>query len=533
MHPLPQLIEDRARRLADRPFLRVIGGAERSYGEIEHRSRKLANGLKALEIGHGDRVLVMLGTSVEFVEAWFAINRLGAVLVPVNTGFVGDYLANIINDADARVIIAGRRYQPALAAVLPELPGLRALVDVDDGAAPATFDSTAMERIAFAELMAGPERGLDVAVAPRDIGAIIYTSGTTGRSKGVLMPHGQLYMNPRIYIDQLGLGQSDVLYSALPLFHANALLLGVFGALLLESRVALSPHFSASRWLQDIRETGATATNLLGVMVDFILKQPEGDADHDNPLRIATAVPTAPDLGPVFEKRFGVQLIELYGSTELNCPIYHPRGEPRRARSCGRPVSEWYECRLVDPETDEEVAPGQPGELVVRPRRPWMIMADYHNRPEDTVAAWRNLWFHTGDVMRQDEDGYFYFLDRAKDAIRRRGENISSFEVEEVLRRHEAVLEAAVVGIASPFNPHEQEVKAHVALRPGAVAAPEDIARHCAARMPDFARPRFIEIMDALPKTPTQKVRKQELRERGVTPATWVSPDADGRRRAG
>ncbi|QIE56708.1 ATP-dependent acyl-CoA ligase [Pikeienuella piscinae] len=526
---LPACLAAQARRIPDRRFLTLTTGAARSFGEIDAASRRLAGGLARLGVGRGDRVLLMLPTSPEFVEAWFAASRLGAIIVSVNTALVGDYLAHIFNDSGASVMVAHGAHVGAIAAVLPDCPGLRAIVEIEAAAdAPIPANIT---RVAFAEAAAGGPKTADVPVEERDPGAILYTSGTTGRSKGVVMPHGQLRANPDVYIRALGLGEDDVLFTCLPLYHANALLLGVYGALILGAEVVLAPKFSASDWLRQVRKHRATATNLLGVMVEFLLKQPETAGDADNALRVATAAPVSPDLAPRFEARFGVKLIELYGSTEVNCPLYHPLDAPRRPGSCGKVVEDRFECRIVDPETDHEAPPGEAGELVVRPRRPWTSMLGYHNRPDATAEAWRNLWFHTGDLMRRDEDGYHYFVDRSRDAIRRRGENISSFEVEEALASHPAVAEVAVVGIASPFESHEQEVKACVVLHAGVECAPEELAAHCVGSMPDFARPRFIEIMTGLPRTPTEKVRKAELRARGITPQTWVSPDADGRRR--
>ncbi len=517
---LPDLLAARAAAAPDRRFLTLTTGGARSYGDMARASARIAGGLARLGLGRGDRLLLMLPNSAEFVEAWFAAARLGAVIVPVNTGLLGPLLAHVVNDSGAALIVAGAEFLPALEAIRAECPGLGAVVVVGEA-------ETGL--VPFAQLAEAPEAPC-ADLALRDPGAILYTSGTTGRSKGVVMPHGQLRANPEVYIGQLGLTAEDRLFACLPLFHANALLLGVYGALLLGTEIVVAPRFSASDWARQIRAHGVTATNLLGVMVEFVLKQPPAPEDAENRLRVATAAPLSPGLGDRFEARFGVKLIELYGSTELNVPIYHPLDAPRRPRSCGRAVEERFECRLVDPVSDEEAPDGAAGELVVRPRRPFTTMLGYHNRPDATAAAWRNLWFHTGDIMRRDADGYFYFVDRAKDAIRRRGENVSSFEVEEALLRHDAVLEAAVIGVPSPYEAHEQEVKACIVLRPGAAAEAAALADFCRGLLPDFARPRFIEIMPALPKTPTEKVRKDALRAAGITPETWADPEA-GRRK--
>lgn len=524
---LPRVLADRARRFPDLPFLRFQGLPDVTFGEVEERCRRLAKGLSGLGIEAGDRVLVMLGNELAFVEAWFSINMLGAVLVPVNTAYRSEYLSHVVADSGAKVIVAGSAFLPVIEEIEEASAILRTIVVVDGGGPSPTWRGRA-SAVSLDELSRAPASLLDPAVAVGSPAAIMYTSGTTGRSKGVVMPHGHLHLNPVVYIEQLGLSQKDVLYTCLPLFHANALLLGVYGALILGTRVAVARRFSASGWLADIRDAGATVTNILGAMSDFILAQEPGENDADNPLRVATMVPLSPKLGPVFGDRFGVKLMELYGSTEVNCPLYHPLDTDYRPSSCGQVASKWFDCRLVDPETDMEVPVGKAGELVVRNKAPFTIMSGYHGRPQETVAAWRNLWFHTGDVMRRDEDGFFYFVDRNKDCIRRRGENISSFEVEEVIRTHPAVKEVAVVGVPSPYDSVEQEVKACVVLKADAHVAEQAIFDHCVPRMPDFALPRFIEFAEELPKTPTEKIRKDILRKAGIGPDTWASPGAQG-----
>jgi crotonobetaine/carnitine-CoA ligase len=527
---LPDILEARARAAPERAFFSMMGEPAITVGEMALRSRRIANGLRELGVGFGDRVLVMLPNCTAFIEAWFAINRLGAVLVTVNTAYRGSFLEHLADNSGARLMIVDSAFLPVVRESEAAMPGLETLVVVG-AAADAPPRAQRLRSVDFASLQSASERGLDVQVTPRDLSAIVYTSGTTGKSKGVMIPHAQMFLNPHVYIEQMGIGREDVFYSALPLFHTNALALQVYGALVAGCRVHLAPQFSASRWLSDVRASGATVTNLLGVMTDFVFRQPAMPNDGDNALRIASAVPM-PAFAPAFEQRFGVQLTELYGSTEANCPLYQPRGEARREGSCGKVVERWYECRIADAETDRALPDGEVGELQIRARSADGFMAGYNGMPEETVKAWRNLWFHSGDAMRRDADGYYYFVDRLKDCIRRRAENISSFEVEQVLLTHEAVAEVAAIGIRSPFDEHEQEVKVCVVGKAGAALDAAALHAHCVARMPAFAVPRFIEFCEALPKTPTQKVRKQELRERGVTPQTWVAPDAAARTRA-
>lgn len=529
---LPDVLAAQTQHAPHRAFFSMIGEPVLSVGEVELRSRRVANGLRELGVGFGDRVLVMLPNGLEFIEAWFAINRLGAVLVTVNTAYRGSFLEHLASNSGAKVMIVDAAFLPVVAASEAALPELEVLV-VAHASSPVVGEARPprLRSVSFGSLRSAPERGIDVRVSARDLSAIVYTSGTTGKSKGVMIPHAQMYLNPLVYLEQLGIGRDDVFYSALPLFHTNALALQVYGALIAGCRVHLAPQFSASRWLSDVRATGATVTNLLGVMTEFVFRQPPTPHDADNALRIASAVPMPPALAREFEQRFGVQLVELYGSTEANCPLYQPRDEPRRDGSCGKVVARWFECRIVDTETDAEVPDGEVGELLVRPLAPGGFMAGYNAMPDETVKAWRDLWFHTGDAMRRDADGYHYFVDRMKDWIRRRAENISSYEVEQVVLLHESVEEVAAIGIRSPYEENEQEVKVCVVCKPGARDAAA-LHAFCAARMPAFAVPRFIEFCASLPKTPTLKVRKQELRERGVTPETWVAPDAAGRGRA-
>jgi crotonobetaine/carnitine-CoA ligase len=265
-----------------------------------------------------------------------------------------------------------------------------------------------------------------------------------------------------------------------------------------------------------VRAAGATITNTLGVMTEFIHRQPARPEDRHHRLRLICAVPTPAEIAPSFHERFRVPLVEGYGMTEVNIPLYMPLDVPYRPGSCGRTYDRYFEVRVVDPETDEEVPRGSVGEIVVRPREPFGFMIGYNAMADRTVEAWRNFWFHTGDAGRQDEDGYFYFVDRIKDTIRRRGENLSSYEIERVLSEHPAVAEAAAVAVRSEIAGGEDEVKACVVLTAGQALSPEALLDFCQTRMPHFAVPRYVEFLAALPKTPTAKVQKVALRQSGV-----------------
>ncbi len=517
-----EVLARQAERIPDRVYIQRVDGPSITFGEMHRSATRVAKGLQGFGVAPGDRVLVMLPNGIEFVQVWCGIGLAGAVLVPLNTALRGAFLEHIANNSGARLMIIQEAFLPVLQASEPRLPQLERVVVIEDSAgAPQRATLRRIVRSPFEALLEPGVAPAGHTVTHRDIGAILYTSGTTGPSKGALLPHGHLYLNAHIYIQQLRITAEDVIYCCLPLFHANGLLLQTYGAMILGARLVLRDGFSASTWLDDIRRYDATVTNLLGVMTEFVYRQPERPGDGRNRLRVATAVPTPKAFGADFERRFGVKLIELYGTTEVNCPLYMPIDEALRPGSCGRLIDEWFEARIVGPATDEPLPAGEVGELVVRPKAPFCFMMGYHGMPEETVSASRNFWFHTGDALYCDEDGYFYFVDRLKDRIRHRGENVSSYEAEIVLNSHEAIAEAAVVGVPSQFADGEHDVKACVVLKPGAELTPEALIAFCRERMPRFAVPRYVAFLDALPKTQTQKVKKQDLRAAGVEGSTW------------
>lgn len=530
----PYILAHQAEKRGDQPFIRMIGPDFRgqkflSYGEMELRTRKLANSFRGLGIGPGDRVMILLRNSIEFVESWLALHRLGAVAVTVNTAYRGMFLEHVANNSAARFIVTAPDFVPTVIDSEPQYKHLKAIICT--GAVPATGE-TKLELLSYADLHNGPQTGIDTIVGGADIGTIIYTSGTTGPSKGVLIPHAQMYLNAAVTIEKTGLGRHDRFYSCLPLFHVNALVIQLVSAVSLGAPISVAEGFSASSWLDDVRESGATITNLLGVMTEFIVRQPETPHDADNALDVVCAVPISPAFGEKFEKRFGAQLVELYGSSEANCPIYMPRNEKRRDNGCGKLATEWFDCIVADPETGAELPDGQVGELLIRPKLPYGFMAGYNAMPDATVKAWRNLWFHTGDAMRRDEDGWYYFIDRINDCLRRRGENISSFEIEQVVMSHPAVADVAVIGVPSPFEEKEQEVKLCVVLEQGQAVSAQDIYEFCAPLVPRYAVPRFVELYAELPKTPTNKVQKAELRKHGIREQTWTAPAQERQRKA-
>lgn len=333
------------------------------------------------------------------------------------------------------------------------------------------------------------------------------------------MPHAHVYLFGLGTIENMHLTETDVFYIVLPLFHANAMFMQLYATLIAGATAVLRERFSASRWIHDIVEYGATITNSLGVVIAFALSQKPSALDKKNKLRAIGVAPNSPELDSQLRERFGVKdVIGLYGMTEINIPLYTEPGVPRPG-SCGKLWDRYYEVQIVDPESDMPVPPNTVGEILVRPKLPFGFMTEYMNMPEKTVEAWRNFWFHTGDAATMDDEGYVYFVDRIKDCIRRRGENISSFEVERVIAQHPAVVEVAAIAVKSEITGGEDEVKVVVVLNK--TVDIETFGEYCQQHLPRFAVPRYVEFVDSLPKTPTNKIQKSELRKLGITLDTW------------
>jgi carnitine-CoA ligase len=335
-----------------------------------------------------------------------------------------------------------------------------------------------------------------------------------------MIPNAQCYFASEQCVSQVRLTVDDVYMTGNPLFHFNAQFLTTYPTLIAGGRMVLYEKFSPTRFSQRVAESGATVTNFVGVMMDWVAKQPAAETDKQSRLRCIFSAPTAWDLVPEIRKRFGVKAFaEGFGHTETGQPIIAPYGVDRPPGAAGLALSDWFEIQLAHPETDEPVPQGQIGELQLRPREPWILNSGYFDMPEATAAARRNLWFHTGDGMRQDADGWFYFVDRFKDCLRRRGENISSFEVEQPILTHPAVLSCAAVGLPADEKGGEDEVGVFIVPKEGMKVTPEEISGWATERLPGFLNPRYVRIMTQLPMTPSGKVQKAELRKMGVAKA--------------
>ncbi|HUM14215.1 MAG TPA: AMP-binding protein [Candidatus Nitrosotalea sp.] len=521
---LVHLLRRQAAEQDHRPFVRFEHGPAFTFRALDAWTDELAGSLAALGVRPGDRVLGLIGNRAESIGMLFATVKLGAVWVPVNTGLRGAFLQHQLHNAEPRVVVLEDRLAVNFSEVAPGSVVPEALVIVGEAATPTPPCLAAARRLALSDLRAlrAPADLELVTPVPGDVAMIMYTSGTTGPSKGVLIPHGHCYLAGLGLAEATALTAADRYFVCMPLFHANALLMQFVGSLIAGAQVAVTERFRATSWLEEVRAAEATITNGLGVIPEFIFRQPPTDRDRDHRLRLMMAVPIAPEWGAAFERRFGVPFMQGFGMTECNIVAYTRPGDVLVPGCAGYPLAEWFEVGIADPDTDAVLPVGQTGEIVVRPKLPGCVMAGYFRMPEKTVEAWRNLWFHTGDAGRFDDAGRLHYVDRIKDCIRRRGENISSFEIEQVLNAHPAVAESAVVGIKVAGAGGEDEVKAYVVPAAGAVVDPVKLLDWCVPRMPHFAVPRFVEVVAGeLAKTPTGKLQKTPLRDAGITPTTW------------
>jgi carnitine-CoA ligase len=493
-----RVLEDRAERLADATAIRSHDG-DLSFGQLRDRAASVAAGLGELGIAPGDRVATMLDSTVDYLAAWQGIVWAGAIDVPINTELRGTFLEHPLRDSGARVLVIQERWLERLAGL--DLSAVEAVVTVRDRveAGPGTVPAG----VPFAPR------------APEDLLYILYTSGTTGPSKGVCYTGLSAGWLVHACFETLELRDDDVCYAMFPLFHTMGRSALLTGSLWAGTPVVLRPRFSVTDFWRDVREHEVTWFGYFGAVILFLWRQAAEESDRDNRVRFAFGASAPAELIEPWERRFGLRLLETYGSTELGT-VACPRIAEIKRPTMGRPVRH-LELAIHD-ERDEPVPPGEAGEIVARPARAGAIFPGYWNRPEATVEAWRNLWFHSGDLGTLDDEGYLTFRDRRKDSIRRRGENISSFEVEEAVRRAAGIVECAAFPVPSEHG--DDEVMVALVVEDEAGFDPAALFADLAGRMPRFAVPRYVRLVAELPKTPSQRVRKHELRGEGVTAST-------------
>lgn len=523
------LVRQQAERLGEKTCLTFDTGLELTYAGLDRRSDDLAAALAGVGVGSGDRVFCLVKNRAEFMVALFGIMKTGAVFVPINTDLRGAFLQHQLRNSEPKV-------------ALVDVDLVRSFDGVDAGDArpehvvivggeppaelPAALQGAKIS--GFDEFEATGKGRTPPAIEPtiHDICAIMYTSGTTGPAKGVLLPHGHFYVWPERQLAKVGQTADDVYYICMPLFHVNALNLQCLGTLMAGGRAHVVQRFSPNRWLDEVIETGATLTNLLGVMPEFVFNTPADPRDRDHRLRRVLAVPISREWGSAMEERFGFQIMQGFGMTECGMTAWGDYTESGLEPGCAGYIDdEFYEARIGDPETDVPVGVDEVGELIIRPKYPGIFSAGYYKMPEKTVEAWRNLWFHTGDACRIDAKGRLHYVDRIKDCIRRRGENISAFEVEQVINAHPDIAESAVVGVKVEGAGGEEEVMAVIVEAAGKSVEPKDLLDYCTPRMPRYAVPRFVRKIGELDKTASGKLRKGDLRDEGVTGDTWDRED--------
>ncbi len=494
-----------------------------TYAQVWDRSLERAGALAALGLSRGDTLVCMLDNNLDAVITWFAANFLGAVWVPVNTALKGEYLRHQVSDAGAAIAITESDYAQRIVEISGQLPELSHLVVRGD--APATPASPAMSIRSLRDITPASAPREPVPVAPSDLSMLIYTSGTTGPSKGCMISHNYICnvaANTAAMRDP-----SFTLWTPLPLFHLNAAGTSVLATAVNRTTLSIAQRFSLSGFWSEIKRSGAQQVSILGTMITLIAAMPDTPemAECHGQIKHAGGAPWTPELIETWKRRFGVQKAgnSVFGLTEASFVTSNPTGLAAPLGASGRRNDD-FDVRIVD-DNDNELPDGHAGEIIVRPRKPHVMFEGYWRRPEASMAVLRNLWFHTGDIGRFDEDGWFWFVDRKKDYLRRRGENISSYELESTFRKHPDVADVAVHAVPSALT--EDDIKVTAVLTEDAQVTEEQLCRWSLDRLPYFAVPRYIEFRSTLPRNATGKVLKVQLRDEGVTATTWDIETSD------
>lgn len=507
------LIAERAQRHPHRAYLSDHTGRSWTYGAFFTAAQSLAKGLASHGVKAQEPVILLMQNEGEFVIAHWGLTFLNAIAVPTNTALSGAALAYVFKDTGARTVIAD-------AALLDNLAATAAagLVELDlvvaVGPAAKAPIPTLKKVVPFDAMLAGHASAAVLCrpAAFDDIHLIAYTSGTTGPSKGVQVTYAQSVHTSLACIDAVGLTADDCIYAPLPLFHGMSRTMGTAPAMLHGARVHVADRFSATRFWEDVRSVGATYAVTVFTVPPTLKAKPASPLDRQHSLRVMFNAHHDRE----FEDRFGVRIVEAHGMTELGITIYSPHGE-RREGAAGRAAPEW-DVMVVD-EHDREVPPGAIGEMVARPQLPAIMMRGYLNKPEATAVATRNLWFHSGDFMRRDADGFFFFAGRSKERIRRRGENISAYEIEIAVNQHPGIVESAAVPYPAPGG--EDDVRLVAVRRDGTAPSAADLGQWLESRLPRYMLPRYVEFRSELPRTASGKLEKASLVDSTLGAGCW------------
>ncbi|TFG29960.1 MAG: ATP-dependent acyl-CoA ligase [Promethearchaeota archaeon] len=506
------ILEENAKLMGDKTFL-IYEDNEISYKQLNLTVNKIANGFLNLGIKNGDKVAIMMENCLEFIYTWFALSKIGAIEVPINFFHKGEVLKYLINYSDAEILVLSGAYIRQIKKIENDLTNIK-LALIDPLSPEPRLKKFAIEP--YNSLLNNPATPPEINVKYNDLMAILFTSGTTGISKGVMLTHNQMIFQGYMYVYTCGITNEDRMYHYLPLFHEAGQCGGTLAPLIAKGTIILKKSFSATKFWDEIREYKITKTGGFEPIVRILHKAPPQENDGDHLLRVFVCGHVPPDIHEDFQNRFNVKLIDAYGMTETDMSISATLNDIKIG-SCGKAHTQYFEVKLFD-EYDMEVPIGTPGEIAIRPLLPYIVMEGYYKMPEYTLRAFKNLWFHTGDLVYKDENGFYYFVDRKKDMVRRAGENVSSKEVEEIINSHESIKECAVVGVKDEIV--GEEIKVAIVLKRGKSVLPQELIEYCDKRMAYFMVPRYIEFLEELPKQlDGQKIIKEKLKD--INSNTW------------
>lgn len=515
-----RLLAERARETPDLPFIR-FGDEVVTYGQMHGLAMRYASALEHIGVTRGDMVALMMRNGIEYIAVYFGLVYRGAAVVLINTAFRGYMLEYVLNDAGCELLIADHDLLPVVVQAEPRLTSLRHVLVAGDTASSARPTAGTTRTNLVQALASAGTTGPDDEVSYADLHCVVYSSGTTGPSKGIMISNGHAVAKAFEVLRICDFTGADILYSPLPLFYSMGLLRGVLSVALVGASIVLREKFSVSAYWEEVRRTGATVAHSVFSIPRMLQGHPPAPGDRDHRLRCMFNARHDPE----FERRFGVRLIEGYGLTEAGNAIFSRLAEPSVPGSCGQVSDEW-QVRLADPH-GQEVSIGEVGEILIRPLEPQRIMMGYLNKPEQTAAAIRDLWLHTGDLATRDDAGYYFYKGRLKDMVRRRGQNISAWEVEQIIMEHPSVGEVAAV--AHPSEVGEDDLRVVISPADGTEVVLTEIADYCERRMPGFMVPRYLEVRREMPRTPSGRVEKYRLALEPLGPEA-MDRGGDGRK---